>query len=448
MRRRTCNSILLFFIVTILIFSACSSITPEPSQKKDPAAVPGMDTMNGEQKQITLKLWHIWATDSEASKKPFEKGLNDWNSSNPNVKIEAEATENETYKIKLRTAVAVNEAPDIFYCWGAGFAKPFVDAKKVLPLDEYLNDGTKGKLINGSLDYFTYDGKVYGLPIYMIAGVLYCNKELFEKNGIKIPDTYGELISAVKAFKARNITPMTVGEKDGWPGMFYQNILAIRTAGTKLTNEALNKQASFQLPVFVESASRLRELIEAGAFDSRCMNLTRDEAESDFKNGRVAMYYNGSWVAGSMDRNDCPVKGKIIVKNFPVLENSNGDPNGFVGGAIDTFMVSSNTKYKEEAIRAVKTISESFCKESYLSGSGIPVWKVEVDETNISPLTADISRLLKSSTGFVLAWDTLLSGSEAQTHINLVADIFAGRCTPEEFAAQMQKLNETTSDKY
>ncbi len=392
-------------------------------------------------KQVMLKLWHIWVTDSESNKKPFEKAVRDWNTANPGIQIEVEATENETYKTKIRTAIAVNEAPDIFYCWGAGFARSFVEAGKVLPLDEYLNDGTKDRLLPGGLDNFTYKGRIYGLPIYMIAGVFYCNQELFEKYGIKIPGTYDELLTAVKGFRDEGITPMAVGEKDGWPGIFYQNILAIRTAGTKMCNLALNKQASFDRPEFRESAEKLVELIKAGAFDSKCMDLTRDEAEEDFKHGRAAMYYNGSWLAGSLEEIGCPVKGKVTARNFPVLEDGGGDSNGFLGGAIDTFMISINTKHKEEAASALKAIDESFCRESYLSGAGIPAWKVEVDETQVNPLAVDISKMLKNSSGFVLAWDTFLTASEAQTHINLVADIFAGRLGPDEFTAEMQKLN-------
>ena len=423
-------------LAMVLLLTACGSITGAAGMvDKKGAAAPG--------KQITLKMWHIWVTDSESNKKPFEKAVHDWNAANPLVQIELEATENETYKTKIRTAIAVNEAPDIFYSWGAGVAKPFVEAGKVLPLDVYLNDGTKDRLLPGSLDYFTYDGKIYGLPIYIIAGLFYCNQELFDKNGIRIPETYDELLEAVKGFKQKGIIPMTVGEKDGWPGIFYQNILAIRTAGTRLCNQALDKQETFDQPAFIESAQRLRELIQAGAFDSRCMNLTRDESELDFKEGRVAMYYNGSWLAGSLESEECPVKGKITVRNFPVLQNSGGDPDGFLGGAIDTFMISANTRHRDEAAAALKTNVESFCRESYLSGAGIPAWKLNVDESQVSPLAADISRLLKSSTGFVLAWDTFLTASEAQTHINLVADIFADKLSAEEFAAEMQKLNKS-----
>lgn len=435
--------LLLCAVFALAMFSSCgdggkSPLNGEPQPREDT----GYDAADTGSRQITLKIWHIWVTDSESNKRPFEKALNNWNNSNPDTRLEAEATENETYKMKIRTAVAVNEAPDIFYCWGAGFAKPFVESGKVLCLDDYLSDEILEKLMPGSLEYFRYDGKTYALPIFMIAGVLYCNKELFQSCRIETPDTFGQLLEAVETFKQNGIIPMTFGGKDRWPGMFYQNILAIRTAGVKLCNQALNKQASFNRQEFVESAARLDELIKKGAFDSRCLMLTRDEAEADFKNGKVAMYYNGNWVAGSLERDDSPVKGKIAVKNFPSVENSSGDPNGFLGGAIDTFMINCGTRYKSEAVRALIAITEDFCRESYLAGASQPAWKTNVDEIALNPLTAEISRLLQKSTGFVLAWDTFLEGSEAEIHKNLVTDIFAGKCSPEEFAEKMQELNE------
>ena len=126
---------------------------------------------------ITLKLWHIWVTSSDSNKRPFEKALKDWNDANPNIQIVTEATESEAYKIKIRTAIAVNEAPDIFFGWGAGFAKPFVESGKILALDEYLTQDTLNSIIPGSLENFTYNNKIYALPTFLIAGIFYCNQD-------------------------------------------------------------------------------------------------------------------------------------------------------------------------------------------------------------------------------------------------------------------------------
>ncbi|NLU52410.1 MAG: extracellular solute-binding protein [Clostridiaceae bacterium] len=428
---------LILLIISLIALTACvpsvySSKASEETGEKQAAP---------QNQQITLKLWHIWATDSDSNKMPFEKALKNWNDSHPEIHIVTDATESETYKIKIRTAIAVNEAPDIFFCWGAGFAKPFVEAGKVLALDEYIDENVKSKLVPGSLENFTYGGKIYALPTFMIAGIFYCNEELFNNYDIKIPDTFDELLDAVAAFRKHKITPMAVGLKDGWPGIFYQNILAVRTAGIEKCAAALNKEISFFQPEFIESAEKLVQLIDAGAFDSKCTQLTQHEAESQFLNGKIPMYYGGSWAAGSMERDDCAVKGKVIVRNFPVLEGASGDQKGFLGGAIDNFMISASTQYKKEAVDAMVSILENFCKESYLSGAGLPAWKFDVSGAKISPLANEISKLIEDRDGFLLAWDTFLSGSDSQTHIDLVTDLFLKRIDPEDFAINMQKLN-------
>ncbi|NLD50564.1 MAG: extracellular solute-binding protein [Clostridiaceae bacterium] len=394
------------------------------------------------EKKVTLKLWHIWAADTETQKKPFEQILKDFQKENPNIKLQVDAYENETYKTKIKTAVAVQEAPDIFFTWGAGFAKPFVTSNSVLPLDDYLKDGTREKISKGMFDYFIYDEKIYGLPMYMWSAVLYCNQELFDKNDVKIPETYEELLTAVKAFNSKGIVPLTCGEKERWPGMFFQNILAIRTAGVKKCNEALSGEASFNQPEFVESAAKLEELVKAGAFDKGAMALTKDESEAAFKQGKVAMYYMGNWPAGSFDADDSPIKGKVVCRNFPAITDSKGDANGFLGGSIESFMISSNTQAKEEAVKVVKYISEKMSEQASVVGFGMPAWNGEIDKSKILPTNAQIFELVKDTTGYVLAWDTFLEGADADTHKSLVAEIFAGTKTPEQFAEEMQKINE------
>ncbi len=61
----------------------------------------------------------------------------------------------------------------------------------------------------------TFDGKVYGLPHSMTVGTFFINQELFDKNKIKVPTTYEELIDACKKFRAAGVkTPMAVGGEE------------------------------------------------------------------------------------------------------------------------------------------------------------------------------------------------------------------------------------------
>ncbi|SKA74283.1 raffinose/stachyose/melibiose transport system substrate-binding protein [Clostridium sp. USBA 49] len=421
-------------ISALLLTVALSSSLSACGKKEDNASNSG-----GNQK-ITLKLWHIWTSDSDSNKQNLEAAVKEWNDANPNVQIEAEGTENEAYKTKIKTAISANEAPDIFTSWGAGFSQPFVDAGKVLALDDYLKDGTKDKIVDGAFTYLTYNGKIYALPYTTAVGTFYVNKEMFEKNNIKIPENFDELLTAVKAFRAKGITPIAVGEKDKWPGMFYYDVLALREGGAKLNNDALSKKGSFLDPAFKKAADKLLQLIDAGAFDPAALGLTRDESEIPFIQGQIPMYYNGNWVAGTIEGPNSTVKGKVIAMNFPAVTDGKGDKNEVLGGAIDCFMVNANTKYKDEAVKAAKFITENMSKRLYETGAGIPTWKVDVDESKISPLIKQISDIAKNSTGYVVWWDTFLSGQDADLHKNLVAQLFGKQISSDEFVKQMQSI--------
>jgi len=221
--------------------------------------------------------------------------------------------------------------------------------------------------------------------------------------------------------------------------MFFQNILAIRTAGVKLSNDALNGKESFNQKQFVDSAAKLEELVKAGAFGKNAMSLSNNEAQNEFFLGKAAMRFMGNWEVGNIESEENKVKGKVICKNFPVIENANGDPDGFLGGAVDTFMINSQTKYPDEATKLVKYLSQNLSERSVIDGFGFPALIGEIDKANLSQTSSQISDLLDKSTGYVLAWDTFLEGAAIEDHLDLVAKIFAGEISPEDFAKQMDE---------
>ncbi|WP_337101169.1 extracellular solute-binding protein [Paenibacillus sp. YIM B09110] len=423
--------ILAMAVLLVLSAAACSSSNNESNS--------GSEVNGGAAtEKVKLKLWTIWP--SGDFKPVLDELVDTWNSEHPETQVEVEATENEAYKTKVKTAAAANELPDIFYTWGAGFSKPFVDGDKVLALDEYLNDGTKDKLVANSLNNFTYDNKVYGLPYTMWLGTFFVNQELFDKNSIQVPTTYAELLEAAKAFRAKGIDPIAVGGKDLWPSMFYHNIVSVRQGGAQLNNDALQGKASFEDPAFIRSAELLQEMATAEAFMKGNLGLTRDESEAVFLTGQIPMYFNGSWFAKTLDAAP-EVKAKVKVLKFPVIEGAAGNENEWIGGMLDTFMVSSGTKYPEQAVEFLKYMTENLSSGGYKTGAGLPTWNTATfDDSEIDPLLKDISDLYSSATGIVPVYDLFLEGQQAETHKNLVAELLAGKTTPQDFSAKMQAL--------
>ncbi len=430
---------LLLAMAMAAVCTACAPASGSMSKSESPqAAAPSEKT--GEE-QVTLTLWSQWSSDADGMKQPLDVVLANFQKEHPNIKIEMDTINTEAYKQKVKVASAADELPDIFFSWGAGFAQPFVEAGKVMELTPYVDDAIKGKLLAGTLDNFTYDNKIYALPSYMWLGVLYCNQELFDQNNIKLPETYDDLLAAVKAFNALGITPVAVGEKELWPGIQWQNALALRTAGIEECVKALSKEASFDTPEFVESGDKLAELVAAGAFSPGCMGVEELEAEADFANEKAAMLYMGDWAAASFIPEDVPVHGKVTAMNFPSLADGK-DPGACLGGAIDTFMISAGTEHPEEAVMLLTYLSENLGKEGYLSGACLPAWKVDVPADAVDPLTQQIVDLSNQATGFMLAWDTFLEGADADAHLNAVAELFGGKSDGAAFAKAMDSINQ------
>lgn len=399
------------------------------------------DTPASTDEVVKLNLWHIWAAESESSKAPFEAAVKEFNEENPNIQVVLDATENETYKTKMTATIAANEAPDIYFYWSGGYMKNIVDAGKVLALDEYLDDATKDKILKGTLTNMTFDGKVYGIGHSMSVGTFFVNTELFDKYSVKIPETWDELVTACKTFRENGITPMAIGAKDRWCINMYLDIIETRAGGYEACYNALTKKGSFVNDGIIEGAKKLQELVDMGAFTNGALGVSRDESEVPFYNGQVPMYVNGSWTIGNISADDCPVKGKIAIAKFPTI-NANSNANDFTGGVAETFVVNAGTKYPEQAVYALKTISEKFSKNLYLSGAGIPTWKVDVDESQIDPLTLQLVDLIQDSNSFTLWWNTLLEGEDSENYMNKSAELFAKQITPEEFVKQLQMMNE------
>lgn len=415
-------------LVMIISMAACNS------EKAEGNSTEGSNTVSETKEPITLVMWDDAAGEENA--RVIAPIIEKWNAENPGVQIVRDAVDVESYKMKLKTAVAAGEAPDIFFTWGAGFSQPFVEAGKVLALDDYLSDEIMANLKGGVLENCIYDGQIYGLPYNAWYGVLYCNTELFEQYNLEIPTTYDELLSVCEAFRAEGVGAIGVGVSEGWTAMFYQNILAVDAAGADTTNQTLAGNGRYDSEEMLLAAQRLKELVDAGAFIDGYMGLNYDEFMASFKQGNIPMVYQGSWEAGEMTMEEYPVAGKVVAVKFP------SDNNYFLGGAIDIYMVNAESEYKEEAVRALEYIAQEMSKGSFEEGIGLPVYNDELDESSVDPVTAQIIEITSGAEGLVLAWDTFLTPEDAQLHLDLVQELFAGVKTPEEFVAGMQEIND------
>ncbi len=422
--------------------AACSKSTQNNTGTATNTGAAGTSNVGqGSGKQVDLRFSHIWGGATDPFAPAAKKVIDDYQTANPNVRITVDTNENEAYKTKIKAMAAANELPDLFSTWGGGFSAPFIDSNSALVLDSYITQDIKDKLVNGAFNNVTYNGKIYGVPFFLSVGALFINTELFDKNSVKVPTTYDELLTAVKTFKSKGITPMAVSGKDKWTIAMYFDVMALRAAGPEKIVKTLTKQGSFKDPEFLNAAKRFKELIDAGAFSKGAAGISNDEAEVPFYDGKIPMMFKGSWAAGKADAKDSKVAGKIGVISFPAIPDGKGNAKQFTGGAVDAVMVNANTKNKDEAVKFLMYFTENFAKESYISGASMPAWKVQgVDESKLPGTLVKVVDLTKDAEGFTIWWDTLLTGKDTETYLNALQQLFMGTKTPEQFIDSLQAI--------
>ncbi|MHB8061705.1 MAG: extracellular solute-binding protein, partial [Ruminiclostridium sp.] len=203
-------SCVLTFLLMVTV-AGCGSSSTESSSSASNSQAPAVGS--GTAKPVTITLWNVWGGGANAEF--LKKAISDFENENSNIKIEATSFEPDAFQTQgLKTAVAANEFADITHAWGGAMVQPFVESGKVLSLDKYLTDDVKSQILPGSLNEMTFDGKVYGLPNLVQPCIVIYNKALFDANGLKIPETYDDLVQAVKVFRSKGITPLCLGEKE------------------------------------------------------------------------------------------------------------------------------------------------------------------------------------------------------------------------------------------
>lgn len=440
------KAIALLLAVSMVVFcGACASQQPAatsqapatvaPAKTDAPTAAPATQAPV---KETTLTLWTI-ATESDTFHTPYLNAIADYEKSHPGVKIVQETFENESYKTKIKAAVAANELPDIFFTWGSGFSASFVESGRVLAVD---NAYTKYQdaLPKPMLGNLTWGGKIFGSSYILNVSMLFYNKKMFADNGLKAPATYDELKTVCQKFKDKGITPFGISAKDIWVLAQTHDALTLKSAGPATLTSVLTKDGknSYNSAAFVDASSKWVDLIKMGAYDKGASALTNDEACATFYAGQVPMFIMGSWMPGSI-ATKATAPGDFGVVPVPVINSGNAALTDFMGGPSDSLMVAASTKNPDIAAEAMFEIAKGVSKYGYLNGSGIAAWKVDYDDSAVNPLVKEVQGYVAKATSFTLWFDTLMQAEDAGVYLENLQQLYLGDITPQVFAENVAK---------
>jgi xylobiose transport system substrate-binding protein len=365
------------------------------------------------------------------------------------VKVKLVSVPGTDYVNKLRSAMGSPSAPDIFFNWGGGSIKPYVDAKQVVDLtstiknDPVLKDGFLPSVMTaGSLD-----GKLYGVPMRGMQPVmLFYNKTLFAKHKLEAPETWEDLQKLIKTFKDKGITPFALAGADKWPELMWMEYLLDRIGGAEVFRKIQNGEAgAWEDPAVLKTAQTVKQLVDQGAFGKNFTSVDYGAgAPALFNKGKAAMHLMGSWEyptqlgkAPEFAKNDLGWTG------FPTVSGGVGDPANVVGNPANYWSINSRTKHKEEAIDFLKAMASEKYSQALVDNGEVPTSADASRMLSSAPnpeYAADQYTMVEKAPDFTLSWDQALVSKQATPLLTEISKLFAGKSTPEQFVEEMKAV--------
>lgn len=415
-----------------------SSTTSKADNSKSDASKTDDKKDSSGDKELTV--WSI-STESDSFHGAYEQAIKDFEASHPGVKVNHETFENESYKTKIKTAVAAKDLPDVYFSWAGGFTKTFVDSGAVLDVTSAYNEKYKSDLPEAAVSNLMFDGKLYGSCMTTPVSCMWYNKKIFDENGVKVPETVDEFVEACQKLVDAGVTPIATSVKDVWVLCMLHDALTLKSVGPEKLAKTLNKEGGdYMDPDFLKSVETIKKLQDMKAFIPGATALSNDEAQQEFFGEQAAMYFTGSWMGGSIV-NDC--KGReadFDVAPVPVVNPANAKLTDFMGGGSDSLLVSAYTDEPDLATELAFEICKGVSHYGYIAGAGIPAWKIDYDDSEVPDITKKVAAYAAGATSFTLWFDTLLVSDDAEKYKETLQNFYTGDLSPEDFQKEMAKI--------
>ncbi|MET7645222.1 extracellular solute-binding protein [Streptomyces sp. NPDC005426] len=366
------------------------------------------------------------------------------------VKVKLIPVPGTEYVNKLRSAMGSPSAPDIFYNWGGGSIKPYLDAGQLVDLTSTVkNDATlKDGFLPSIVEAGSLDGKIYGVPMRGMQPVmLFYNKKLFAENKLEVPKTWEELQHVITTFKGKGITPFALGGQEKWPELMWMEYLLDRIGGPEVFKKIQNGDSSaWGDPAVLKSAQTVKALVDDGAFGKNfnSVDYGSGAAPTLLSKGKAAMHLMGSWEY-STQLGKAPefAKNDLGWANFPTVAGGVGDPADVVGNPTNYWSINSRTKHKDAAIAFLKTMASKTYAKALVDNGDVPTTSNAASMLSGSPnptYATDQYNMVQKAPSFTLSWDQALESRYATPLLTEISKLFAGKSTPEQFVAAMKAV--------
>jgi multiple sugar transport system substrate-binding protein len=323
--------------VGALAVAGCSSSSSSGSSASTgtssaPVTGQGSSTAPGNATSGTIN-W--WASPINTSGKDVRQVLiSDFEAKYPGIKVTLTSAPNDTDTNRATLATDISggsTTPDVFMgdvIWPAQFGAH----QLAVPLSDYLPASYWSTFAPGLVQGATYNGKIYGSPMFEDQGFLYYRKDLLAKEHLPVPKTWEQLVSEAQQLQKAGLV------KYGfvWQGASYEGLTCdymeyLTDAGGTATNSSYTT-ASLNSTASIKAVTFMRSLITSGVTPAAVSTFQEAQAMSTFAAGNAAFLRNWDYAYADSQVPGTPTVGKVGVAPLPTFQGEAYPGYSNIGG--------------------------------------------------------------------------------------------------------------------
>lgn len=292
---------------------------------------------------VTLDFWG-WANGQEAVVKAFNAGHKD-------VQLKyTKVTDQLTMQKQLSNAVKAGNAPCLLQNTGE-YVTSWVSQGALADITEYVEAG-KDRFNPGSWAVGQVQGKVYGVPTASAPAFTIYRTDVFEKYGLKAPETWDDFIAAGKVLKKHDIKITNYAGED--PSTL--EVLAMQAGAHWYSVEGDSWVVNFQDEGSLKAAEVIQEIID-NDLNAKLSFADYAAVQRSFDTGATATRQISTWQMSGMVQNFTKSFGDWALAPWPTYQGEAPKTPAGTNQSGNLTLVSEQCKHKEQAAEAALWMS-------------------------------------------------------------------------------------------
>ncbi len=288
--------------------------------------------------------------------------------------------------------------PEDAFTWFSGHRmRFFADKGLATPIDDVWD-----KVKSNYTDAFATsvkgnDGHVYGIPVDYYPWAVFYRKSVFAAHSYSIPTNWDAFVALAKQMKKDGLTPIALGDKDGWPAQGTFDLFNLRLNGYDFHIELLTGKQKWTDPRVTAVYKKWAEL--APYYPSGFAGTTWQQAADTLVQKKSGMIVFGLFLSSEFtnpaDLDD------LDFFPFPDL-GTQYDAEKALDAPIDVWMLSKKSPTLSKDLSAAKSWLEFFAKGStqllmFQNQPGFIPTATDTNKSTFSPLQSKAAQIISSA---------------------------------------------------